>query len=102
MNSMNKKMKLAIGLAIALLAAGCVVTSSTSTNNATASTELIVPVTTPNPGGAPAFGSPSGMGFTTGDAAQSGGQGSGLMSFHDTGEYGTSGTITQSMENGKW
>jgi hypothetical protein len=99
MDSMNKQIKLAIALTIALLAAGCVLTSSTSTNDATASSDLIVPVTTPSPGGAPLFGSPSGMGFTTGNAAQSGGQGSGLMSFNNTGAYGTSGTITQSITN---
>jgi hypothetical protein len=47
-----------------------------------------------NPGGAPTFGQPTGMGFSTGDAAHSGGQGSGLMGYHNTGAAGTSGAIT--------
>jgi hypothetical protein len=47
-----------------------------------------------NPGGAPTFGTPSGMGFSTGDAAHSGGQGGGLMGYNHTGAAGTSGTIT--------
>jgi hypothetical protein len=45
-------------------------------------------------GGAPSFGAPSGMGFSTGDAAHSGGQGGGLMGFHGTGKEGTSGAMT--------
>jgi hypothetical protein len=44
--------------------------------------------------GAPSFGTPTGMGFNTGDAAHADGQGSGLMGFHETGAAGTSGTIT--------
>ena len=44
--------------------------------------------------GAPTFGTPSGMGFSTGDAAHTDGQGSGQMGFHQTGAAGTSGTIT--------
>ena len=47
-----------------------------------------------SPGGAPTYGKPSGMGFTTGDAAHSDGAGSGLMGFHGTGQMGTSGAIT--------
>jgi hypothetical protein len=47
-----------------------------------------------NPGGAPTFGKPTGMGFSTGDAAHSGGQGGGLMGYHNTGAAGTSGAIT--------
>jgi hypothetical protein len=54
------------------------------------------PTTRPDasPGGAPTYGTPSGMGFSTGDAPHSGGQGSGLMGYHGTGSYGTNGTIT--------
>ena len=48
----------------------------------------------PNPSGAPHFGSPSGMGFNTGSAGQTGGMGTGLMGFHDVGAAGTSGAIT--------
>ena len=49
---------------------------------------------TPNPGGAPTYGVPSGMGFYTGDAAQTGGMGSGLMGFNGTGSTGTSGAVS--------
>jgi hypothetical protein len=89
------KMHLALGVACLIAAAGCDITSSSSTNSPQANTDLVVPVTQPNPGGAPAFGSASGMGFSTGDAAQSGGQGTGLMSFNNTGEYGLSVPIKQ-------
>jgi hypothetical protein len=47
-----------------------------------------------NPGGAPSFGQATGTGFSTGDAAHSGGQGGGLMGYHGTGSAGTSGAIT--------
>jgi hypothetical protein len=40
------------------------------------------------------FGKPSGMGFATGDAVHTDGQGSGLMGYHGTGATGTGGTIT--------
>ena len=52
------------------------------------------PDATPNPAGAPLYGEPSGIGYYTGDAAQTGGMGTGLMSFHGTGSAGTSGTLT--------
>jgi hypothetical protein len=52
------------------------------------------PATPSDPGGAPTYGTASGMGFSTGNAAQAGGQGTGLMGFHGTGSAGTSGTIT--------
>jgi hypothetical protein len=81
--------KLVIGLSLALLAAGCDVNSDRS-----AYFEAPAANATPNPGGAPVYGVPSGMGFYTGDAAQTGGMGTGLMSFHGTGSAGTSGTLT--------
>ena len=99
MKSMNKMRNLALMLAIPLFALGCDITKSSDTNSPTSNSDSIVAETPPSPGGAPTFGSPSGMGFSTGNAAQSGGQGSGLMSFNHTGEYGTSGTITQSVQN---
>jgi hypothetical protein len=95
MTLMNKSMSVTILIWAVLFAAGCDITPSSDTNAPGADTDNIASVETPSPGGAPTFGSPSGMGFTTGNAAQSDGQGSGLMGFHDTGEYGTSGTITQ-------
>jgi hypothetical protein len=49
-------------------------------------------------GGAPTFGTASGMGFSTGDAAHSDGQGSGLMGYHGTGSMGASGAITDKHE----
>ncbi len=54
------------------------------------------PTTTPvsSPGGAPTYGTPSGMGFSTGDAAHTDAAGSGLMGFHGTGAMGTSAAIT--------
>jgi hypothetical protein len=48
----------------------------------------------PNPAGPVVAGAHSGMGFNTGDAAQTGGMGTGLMGFHDVGAAGTSGAIT--------
>jgi hypothetical protein len=51
------------------------------------------PVEVASPGAAPTFGTPSGMGFSTGDAAH-GGQGSGAMGYHGTGSMGTSLAIT--------
>jgi hypothetical protein len=92
---MNKLMNLTFALSVSLLAAGCNFTSANETNSPGSDSSGVVSVITPNPGGAPNFGSPSGMGLSTGNAAQSGGQGTGLMDFHHTGEYGTSGTITQ-------
>jgi hypothetical protein len=89
------KIHLALGIALLMAAAGCDITSSSSTNSPQANTDLVVPVTHPSPGGAPVFGSPSGMGFSTGDAAQAGGQGAGLMSFNNTGEYGVNVPTTQ-------
>ncbi len=50
--------------------------------------------TDPAAGGAPTFGDATGTGFHTGDAAHSGGQGSGLMGFHGTGALGTSAAIS--------
>jgi hypothetical protein len=38
------------------------------------------------------------MGFSTGDAAHSDGQGSGLMGYHGTGAMGTSGAISDKHE----
>ncbi len=63
----------------------------------------LVPATTPpptpaSPGAAPTYGTPSGMGFSTGDAAHSDGQGSGLMGYHGTGAMGTSGAISDKHE----
>lgn len=52
------------------------------------------PPTPASPGGAPNYGTPSGMGFSYGDAAHSDGQGSGLMGYHGTGAMGTSGAIS--------
>ena len=77
----------AIGLGIGLLV-GC--------DNADRSAYFTAPAAdaTPNPGGAPTYGVPSGMGFYTGDAAQTGGMGSGLMGFHGTGSSGTSGAVS--------
>ncbi len=76
-----------IGLGVGLLV-GC--------DNADRSAYFTAPSAnaTPNPAGAPLYGAPSGMGFYTGDAAQTGGMGTGLMSFHRTGSAGTSGTLT--------
>ncbi len=54
--------------------------------------------TQPSPGAAPTYGTPSGMGFSTGDAAHSDGQGSGLMGYHGTGAMGTSGAISDQHE----
>jgi hypothetical protein len=65
--------------------------SSEQPANPLASTETPTP---PSPGGAPSFGSPSGMGLSTGDAAHSSGMGTGLMGFHGTGAAGTSGAIS--------
>ena len=45
-------------------------------------------------GGAPTYGEPTGTGFPTGDAAHSGGQGSGLLGYHGTGAAGTSAAIS--------
>lgn len=57
------------------------------------------PAPTPaSPGAAPTYGTPSGMGFSTGDAAHSDGQGSGLMGYHGTGSMGTSGAISDKHE----
>ncbi len=50
--------------------------------------------TDPGAGGAPTFGDATGTGFHTGDAAHSGGTGSGLMGFHGTGALGTSAAIS--------
>ena len=75
--------------AMALAAAGC--DQSDTTAEAPPSTQ-------PSPGGAPTFGTPTGTGYSTGDAANSDGQGSGLMGYHDTGAAGTSGTITDTHE----
>jgi hypothetical protein len=52
------------------------------------------PLAVSNPGGAPSYGTQSGMGFSTGDAAHNDGSGSGLMGFHGTGAMGTSNAIT--------
>jgi hypothetical protein len=54
------------------------------------------PTTRPDahPASAVTFGKESGMGFSTGNAANSGGMGTGLMGYHGTGAEGTSGTIT--------
>jgi hypothetical protein len=86
---MKNLTKFALCLSAALLIAGCDQNESTSADE--------FANTPSSPGGAPSFGSPSGMGFSTGDAAQAGGQGGGLMGFHHTGEAGTSGTITQKV-----
>ena len=57
------------------------------------------PAPTPaSPGAAPTYGTASGMGFSTGDAAHSDGQGSGMMGYHGTGAAGTSGAITDQHE----
>lgn len=64
------------------------------------------PPTSPNtaptearsPGAAPSFGKPSGMGFSTGDAIHTDGQGSGMAGYHGTGATGTAGTITDTHE----
>ncbi len=98
----------AICLGAWMLASGCERTDSTSStppNTGTGMNGTVEgkDVMGPNaysgdspssPGGAPAFGAPSGMGFPTGDAAHSGGQGGGLMGFGGTGANGTNGTIT--------
>jgi len=52
------------------------------------------PATPASPGAAPTYGTASGMGFSTGDAAHSSGQGSGMMGYHGTGAAGTSGAIS--------
>ncbi len=52
------------------------------------------PTAVASPGGAPTFGTQSGMGFSTGDAEHSSGAGSGLMGYNGTGSKGTSGAIS--------
>jgi len=105
--------RLAIGLGTSLLlaAAGCGRTDSTSATPPNTGTGMTgigsgAAVTGPNgndvamgpngggAGGAPSFGDATGTGFSTGDAAHSGGQGSGLMGFHGTGALGTSAAIS--------
>ena len=106
--------RLAIGLGTALAAAalaGCGNTDSTTATAPNTGTGMTgigpgAQVTGPNAndlpmgpygggaGGAPSYGDASGTGFCTGDAAHSGGQGSGLMGFHGTGYLGTSAAIS--------
>jgi hypothetical protein len=56
------------------------------------------PPTPASPGAAPTYGTPSGMGFSTGDAANTDGQGSGMMGYNGTGKMGTSGAISDKHE----
>jgi len=103
----------AIGFGATLLAAvaGCGKTDSTTATPANTGTGMTgmgpgAQVTGPNnndvamgpnnggAGGAPSYGDATGTGFYTGDAAHSGGQGSGLMGFHGTGAMGTSAAIS--------
>ena len=65
--------------------------SEKSTANAP---ETATPSAQASPGGAPTFGTSSGMGFATGDAAHNDAAGSGLMGYNHTGEAGTSYAIT--------
>ena len=80
-----------VGLTGAMLLAvsGC---GNSDSTEATA-TPTTAPVEVASPGAAPTYGTASGMGFSTGDAAH-GGQGSGAMGYHGTGEMGTSLAIT--------
>jgi len=78
-----------LALAVAGGLAGC------SKSDATTEMPLTTAAPTPaSPGAAPEYGTPSGMGFSTGDSAHSDGQGSGLMGYHGTGAMGTSGAIS--------
>jgi len=77
------------GLAVAI--AGCEKDDSTAEAPAPPATQ---PVEVASPGAAPMYGQPSGMGFSTGDAIHTDGQGSGMAGYHGTGATGTLGTIT--------
>jgi len=80
---------LILGGSMLLAVAGC--------NKSDVTADSLPPSPPPSPaspGAAPTFGKPSGMGFSTGDAAHSDGQGSGLMGYHGTGAMGTSGAIS--------
>jgi hypothetical protein len=99
----------AIGLTVAVGLLGCGRSESTTSTSANSGNgmsgigsgrEVTGPAAEGEPrvygvevAGAPTFGTPSGMGFATGDSAHTG-QGSGQMGFHQTGAAGTSGTIT--------
>jgi hypothetical protein len=54
----------------------------------------------PSPGAAPTFGAQAGNGFSTGDALNSTGMGTGLMGYHGVGSMGTSNTITDAHDAG--
>src|SRR5947209_1640269 len=100
---MNKQMRLASGTCVLamLTVASCDRTESTTATPPNSGTGMTGvgsgrDVTGPaaneagwTPGraaaGAPSYGKPSGMGFSDGDAVHAGGQGGGLMGFHDTG-----------------
>jgi hypothetical protein len=82
--------RLAIGFCLGGMCIGCY----NSDRSAYYFDKAPSPNATPNPGGPPVYGVPSGMGFYTGDAAQTGGMGGGLMGFHGTGSKGVSGTLT--------
>jgi hypothetical protein len=105
MNRMTRRVSNGISLALltaglaggGLLLAGCGDPADQPTTKPAVVAEF-GPTTRPDasPAGAPTYGKDSGMGFSTGDAAHSGGQGSGLMGYHGTGSVGTNGAITDS------
>jgi hypothetical protein len=107
---MKTALRLTIGLGTALATAalvGCDRTESTSATPANTGTGMTgvgsgeqatgptaAAPTGQGAGGAPSFGEATGTGFPSGDAAHSGGQGSGLMGFHGTGYEGTSAAVS--------
>jgi hypothetical protein len=75
-------------MAVGLIGCGGNDTAETPTSPTTQ------PIEASSPGAAPTFGKASGMGFATGDAIHTDGQGSGMAGYHGTGAAGTAGTVT--------